>query len=320
MDVSVIISTYNRGSLLEKAIKSVLAQELGSPSFELVVVDNNSTDETKSVVESFAVNDSRVRYVFEERQGLSFGRNAGLAVAEAELVIYTDDDVVVTPNWVGKFHENFLRYPDADFIGGKVLPLWEVQPEPWLDALMSPLALQDMGKEPFKVTLHDQRCLIGACLGVRRATFEKAGLFDTATQRVGDMVGSTEDYDWELKVWEKGGFGMYVPDIVCSAEVSAKRMVKSYHRRWHLGHGKFNAIARRPDYEGGSFRLLDVPAFMYRQFFQACMSYVAALLHSRHREAFRQENLVLFYFGFMRQRWLAHLPRRDARSVPARTA
>lgn len=320
MDISVIISTYNRCDLLARAISSILAQEPDTPPFELIIVDNNSTDGTKHAVDSFLVRDARVRYIFEKRQGLSYGRNAGLAAAEGQFIIYTDDDVVVTPNWVRKFHEASLRYPDAGFLGGKVLPIWEVEPEPWLDALAPPLALQDMGNETVKVTLDHQRCLIGACLGIRRATFDKAGLFDPATQRVGDSIGSTEDYDWELNVWKTGGYGLYVPDIVCSAEISAKRMAKSYHRRWHLGHGKFNAISRRPEYEGGRFRLLDVPAFIYRQFVQSLLKNGACRLRGNSKDAFHHETFMLFYLGFIRQRWQAVLsPRRDRNAVTPRT-
>lgn len=317
MDISVIISTYNRCDLLGRAISSILAQEPGTPDFELIVVDNNSTDSTRSVVESFLTKDPRVQYVFEKRQGLSFGRNAGLSAAQGKLIIYTDDDVIVTPNWVRNFYQAFLCHPDADFLGGKVLPIWETEPEPWLDALAPPLALQDMGDKPVKVTLHHQRCLIGACLGIRRSTFDKAGLFDPATQRVGDTIGSTEDYDWELSVWKSGGYGLYVPDIVCSAEVSAKRMRKSYHRRWHLGHGKFNAISRRPEYEGGKFRILDVPAFIYRQFVESLVK--SALLHIRgqKRDAFYHETFLFFYYGFIRQRWTSIFSLRRGRNTVA---
>lgn len=320
MDISVIISTYNRCDVLGRAISSILAQETDTPPFELIVVDNNSTDDTQQVVNSFLAKDARVRYIFEKRQGLSYGRNAGLSAAEGQFIIYTDDDVVVTPNWVRKFHEAFLRYPEASFLGGKVLPIWEADPEPWLDALAPPLALQDIGNELVKVTFDHQRCLIGACLGIRRTTFDKAGLFDPATQRVGDSIGSTEDYDWELSVWEKGGYGLYVPDIVCAAEVTAQRMMKSYHRRWHLGHGKYNAISRRPEYEGGKFRLLDVPAFVYRQFFRSLLRSTISHLRGNDKDAFYHETFVLFYFGFIRQRWQTMLsPRRDRKAVAPRT-
>ena len=315
MDISVIISTYNRCDLLGRAISSILAQEADTPPFELIVVNNNCTDDTSKVIDSFVSRDARVRTVFEKRQGLSYGRNAGIAAAQGQFIIFTDDDVVVTPNWVRKFHEAFLQYPDAAFFGGKVLPIWELEPESWLDALSPPLALQDMGNQPVKVTFEVQRCLIGACLGIRRSTFDKVGLFDPATQRVGDSIGSTEDHDWELSVWETGAYGLYVPDIVCAAEISANRMTKSYHRRWHFGHGKFSAISQRSEYAGGRFQVLDVPAFMYRQIVQYAFRTVIARLRGREKEAFNYETFVHFYSGFIRQRWRSALSGRGRQST-----
>jgi hypothetical protein len=134
---------------------------------------------------------------------------------------------------------------------------------------------------------------------------------------VGNAVGSTEDYDWELSVWKKGGHGMYVPDVVCATEVSGKRMVKSYHRRWHLGHGKFNAIARRSEYEGGAFRLLDVPAFMYRQLGEAVFQYLGSIMHGKFVQAFRHENQLFFCLGFIRERWKQQLFGRGKALPPA---
>src|ERR1043165_5266525 len=94
LDISVIISTYNRSDMLPGALESVLAQEAGDVRYELIVVDNNSTDKTREVVESFiARGHENVRYIFEGKQGLSHARNAGIAAARSPLIVFTDDDV-----------------------------------------------------------------------------------------------------------------------------------------------------------------------------------------------------------------------------------
>src|SRR5690349_5231481 len=100
-DVSVCICTYNRCQTLRSALESVLGQEADGVRFEVIVVDNNSTDDTKQVVESFVRRGhSNLRYSFEGRQGLSHARNAGIAVARSPLVAFTDDDIRVAPDWV----------------------------------------------------------------------------------------------------------------------------------------------------------------------------------------------------------------------------
>lgn len=300
-----MLSTYNRGALLEKALEKLVAQRSGI-EYEILVVDNNSTDQTSQIIHSFVERDSHFRYVFEGRQGLSYARNAGIETAQADAIAFTDDDVEATPDWIQTIHEALLRYPAADFIGGRVLPQNGGPLPAWARPTLAPFALQDLGDQPFQVSKERRRVLIGACLVVRRGALDKAGLFSTKTQRVKDSVGSTEDGDWENKVWEYGGYGVYVPDIVCYAELPKDRLAKSYHRRWHLGHGKFNAKAERPDWDGAR-RLLDVPLFMYRQAVEAALQLTRFRLARNEAEAFERECDLLFYIGFMKERWRAHL-------------
>jgi glucosyl-dolichyl phosphate glucuronosyltransferase len=309
MDISVVMSTYNRCDLLDQDIQALLNQQTDGLEYEVIVVDNNSTDKTAAKIASHAERDSRLRYIFEPRQGVAYGRNAGIAAARAGVIAFCDDDVYVAHDWLEKIHHALDLYPEAEFVGGKVLPVWRQPPPRWIMTKMGPLALQDYGEEPMRVSMENARCLVSACLAVRRRALDRAGLFPLETQRVKDSVGSSEDYEWELEVWKYGGHGMYVPAIICYCEVPASRLVKSYHRRWHLGHGKFNALARRRDFEGGRWRFLDVPAFLYRQLASAALGAVAESIKGNSAAAFEQENYLLFYFGFIRERWKSQLSR-----------
>lgn len=316
MDISVVMSTYNRCDLLDQDLEALLAQKTNGLEYEIIVVDNNSTDKTAEKVASYASRDSRVRYIFEGRQGVAYGRNAGISAARADIIAFCDDDVYVASDWLQRMYDALQRYPDADFVGGQVVAVCKHPLPPWIDTKMAPLALQDYGQEPIRVSMEHQLCLVSACLGVRRATFQKVGLFPLETQRVKDSIGSSEDYHWEFEVWKSGGHGIYVPGIISYCEIPPSRLVKSYHRRWHLGHGKFNALGRRRDFEGGRWRFLDVPAFMYRQL---AGSFVAMLSHTLKRNwplAFEQENLVFFYLGFIRERWKEQLFRRGPKNQP----
>jgi len=306
MDISVVMATYNRCASLDQAIQALLNQRTNGLEYEVIIVDNNSNDGTAAKVQAYAAQDRRLNYVFEPRQGVAYGRNAGINVATGALIAFCDDDVWVAPDWLQRLYDALGKYPDADFIGGKVIPVWKKAPPQWLKADMPPLALQDRGDVPFRVTQENQICLISACLGVRRRALERAGLFDPETQRVKDGVGSTEDYDWELKIWQKGGHGMYVPDAICYCEIPQTRMQKAYHRRWHFGHGKFSALARHREFDGRR-RLLDVPLFLYRQIIEAAVKTPICLLTGKHHEAFERETYLLFCLGFIRQRWKTQL-------------
>jgi glycosyltransferase involved in cell wall biosynthesis len=306
MDLSVVLSTYNRSGVLGNALEKLAAQETNGIDYEILIVDNNSTDDTKQMVLSFVDRDRHFRYIFEKRQGLSHARNAGIEAAQSDVIVFCDDDVEASPTWVQQNYEASVRFPDADYIGGRVLPIWGGPVPTWVHQRMAPFALSDLGDQALIVSPQKPHCLVGASLACRRRAFEKAGLFSIETQRVKNSIGSTEDFDWQIKVWAYGGHGVYVPEIVCATEVPRNRLSKPYHRRWHLGHGKFNAIARRPDWDGKR-RLMGVPVFMYRQAMEAAGRWLKFALRGRSAEAFEEETTFLFYAGFFKQRWKTHL-------------
>ncbi|MBV9760466.1 MAG: glycosyltransferase family 2 protein [Acidobacteriaceae bacterium] len=316
MDVSVVLSTYNRCEVLARALERLASQEAAGIEYEVIVVDNNSSDNTRQVAEGFAARDGRFRYLFEGRQGLSHARNAGIGAAQAEAIAFTDDDVEAAGDWILQIHKALLRYPEAEFVGGRVLAAGDTSFPAWAHAKMGPFALQDLGDKPVMVNRSHRRCLIGACLAIRARSFSKAGLFSTATQRVEDGVGSTEDADWEAQVWNRGGHGMYVPDIVVHSPLSKERLIKAYHRRWHLGHGKFNARGRRPELETAR-RWLDVPAFMYRQAVESAIHFAMLAARGRRAEAFERENALLFCMGYAGERWRTHLTHLPGSRRPA---
>lgn len=299
------MSTYNRGRLLEGAIASVLDQrDPGTPPFELIVVDNNSTDGTRGVVEQFMRRDARVRYEFEPRQGLSHARNAGIAAARAALLAFTDDDVRAEPDWVAAVVRAFDEHPDAAAVGGRVLPVWPAPPPGWLTRdHWAPLALVDHG--PASMTIDSERpvCLIGANLAVRRALFEEIGGFETGFQRVKDGIGSLEDHEFMLRLLAAGRRALYDPRIVIHAEIQPNRLDRSYHRRWHAGHGHFHALLRSEHMERTRRgTVFGVPAHLFRQAIGDAAGWVKAAAARDAARAFHHEVRLRFFVGFFRTR------------------
>ena len=107
---SVVICTYNRASLLPTALQTVCEQALDCTEYEVLVVDNNSTDETRFVTESFMQRYSNVRYCFEPQQGLSYARNRGWREARGKYVAYTDDECKVPPQWLTVAKEVIIKH------------------------------------------------------------------------------------------------------------------------------------------------------------------------------------------------------------------
>ena len=315
VDITVVISTYNRCERLRHALESLLAQQTYGVTWEAVVVDNNSTDDTRAVVESFiAGHHARYGYVFEPKQGLSFGRNAGIAHATVPIVAFTDDDIRPAPDWVRQIKKRFDEHPEADFIGGKVLPRWLNTPPAWLTPdHWSPVALVDYGDEAFLVNNERPYCLVGANVAFRRGVFDRVGLFAPNLQRVRDGIGSSEDYDMQMRVWRAGGQGLYAPDVVVSSDVEPERATKAYHRSWYAGHGRFSAVMRLkecmtsdgrlvPERTQAS-RLFGVPSFVYVEMFNSVGRWLNAAVHRDESSAFYHENRARHCLYYIRQRY-----------------
>jgi glycosyltransferase involved in cell wall biosynthesis len=303
-DISVIICTYNRSDLLSRAIESLLAQDCAGLRYELLVVDNHSTDATRQICEAFvARREIAVRYLFEPEQGVSYARNTGIREAKAPVLAFSDDDVCVSRDWLAAIKRAFDEHKEIAGVGGKVLPIWQQTPPPWLTrSHWMPLALQDYGDAALRVDAGNPLCLITANLALRRQVFERIGLFSPTLQRVKNSIGSMEDHELHSRLWKAGYQEIYRPDVVVGAVVEPERLTREYHRRWHKGHGHFYALMRDPEFESSVGRLFDVPAHLYKQALLDGLGWSADRLSRNHQQAYGRENRLWFFYGFLQQR------------------
>ncbi|HEY0780016.1 MAG TPA: glycosyltransferase, partial [Gemmatirosa sp.] len=272
------MSTYNRAALLGDAVRSLLALDPATPPYEVVIVDNNSTDDTRAVVEALIPESGgRLRYVFEGRQGVAYGRNTGAAVARAPVIVFTDDDVRASPGWLVAYARAFAEHPEVDYAGGPVKPMWPKPAPAWLThAHSSPLALIEHGAEGFVVTRENFCVFVTANLAVRRDAFEAVGRLDPKFQHEPGAVTAIEDHELQIRLQASGRRGWYEPEAVIRAEVQANRLTKAYHRRWAFDHGRVHARVAPPGHQfdgsctftpepPGARKLLGAPLWMYRQ-------------------------------------------------------
>jgi glycosyltransferase involved in cell wall biosynthesis len=305
LDLSIVICTHNRSKLVRSAVEHLLAQQTSALEMEIIVVDNNSTDDTAEVVQAL-LRGARMEtaYLFERAQGISYARNTGWRRARAPIVAFTDDDVEVAPDWTERIVRAFEEHPETDCVGGKVLPHWPFEPPRWLTRdHWAPLAILDYGDMPLRLDHDDPRCLVGANFAFRRSALKRIGGFSAAVQRVKDGIGSIEDHEFLIRLWDSGGHALYLPELVVVAPVDVPRMTKSYHRRWHYGHGHFHAIMRSPSLERSSTgHLFNVPAHLYRQLLVDAASWLSYTVRGRTDDAFVHENGVRFFCGFFQTR------------------
>ena len=303
-DVSVVVATYNRCEVVRGAVESLMNQDSRGTSYEVIVVDNNSTDATRRTLEELCTNYENLSYHFEPQQGVSYARNRGIAAARAPILAFTDDDIKPAPDWVASISDAFRKFPDADCIGGKVLPQTASEFPDWLTSKhWTPLALLDMGDEPIVLDVLNGPGLVAANLAVRAAVFKDVGLFQPELQRVKSFIGSLEDHEFELRLGAAKKRLMYVPELVVYAQVLDERLNKAYHRRWYRGHGYFYALMRNEKFESSKARLFDVPSHLYRRTCSNVFDWVRYRLSSNEELQLQQELELQFFWGFFRKRF-----------------
>ncbi len=315
IDITLLVCTYNRSDDLREMLETALKQETGGEfAYEVLVVDNNSTDDTRSVVEEFIARGyENLRYLFESRQGKSYALNTGLNAARGSIFTICDDDFILPEDWLKNIFAAFGAHPEVSFVSGKVLPAWQGEPPSWLTPEhWSAIALTDYGEKEFYADENNQICLL-AC-SFRMADVKAVGGYNPKLGVTKNQIGGTEDFDILKRLWKSGRKGIYLPHIWFYHKVSPNRYTKEYHRRWHTGHGIFYAAMREEEFEKATVRLFDVPAHMYRQAAKDVVNYFKYSLQRREAETFRHETKLRFFKGFFRFRRKEFLASAERRS------
>ena len=239
--LDVIIATYNRCDLLATALKSLLAARRPEGlSIAVTVVDNNSKDETRAVVQAIASSDTPfpIRYIFEPKQGRSAALNSGIQSTHGDLIGMIDDDEEVDLSWFEVIHRTFGR-SEVDYIGGPCRGNWDIFVRPkWVHETSAVLGIMNFGPREVRYGTDECRGIpMGGNSVYRRKVFSRVGLYNTAIGRSSKGLESCEDSEMFERVARSGAKGLYVPDLVIYHYIPESRLRRNYHRRWHFGHG-----------------------------------------------------------------------------------
>ena len=270
--ISVVVCTYNRCEPLAAMLQT--ACELAIPAdlrWELLVVDNNSTDETRAIAERYR-EQLPIRYIFEPRQGKTIALNRAVHEATGSLLIFTDDDVRLDPDWLSEMVRASVAYPDAGWFGGRVEPYWPAGRPAWL----RPESLAVLGGFFVTHDLGDQERRygstaaepIGANMAVRRETFERIGLYREDLGPSGERRGTHDDSELIWRAREATILGVYVPTAHCEHLVAASRSTWRSFFRYGVAKGENQArVSTEPARKGWRRRVL---SYALRAVFQAC--------------------------------------------------
>jgi len=304
MPISVVIGTYNRARLLKGTLEALGSQEVPDPlEWEIVVVDNNSSDTTPQVVTEFSRTTAiPVRYVFEPRQGLSHARNRGIEEARGSILAFTDDDVLPAPDWIRQLAAAIDRW-NAHGVGGRILPRWSAAPPRWLTdnrRLLNRLAIMDFeASRLLALPLEPRPQVWGANMAFRRELFEKVGGFDPRLGIVGTKLFRGEETDLVSRALECGLRIAYDPVLTVFHRIGPHRMRKAYFRKLMFDHAQLEARLE-PVVSGRAF--LGAPLWSYRAALTDFWRWVGLAL-LRRSEAFDQHLAWLSSVGRLSGYW-----------------
>jgi glucosyl-dolichyl phosphate glucuronosyltransferase len=234
--LSIITPTLNRADLLKLLIKSFVGQDISPEQFEIIVVDNGSSDSTRQEVEAAIANNKShiIRYVHEPEPGLLSGRHRGALEAKGKILVFTDDDIEATPHWLSAIANTF-EDPDVHLVGGPSLPLFETMPPQWIIPYCSirdehltcgSLSLLDLGDQIQQV---DPINIWGLNFAIRKKTLFELGGFhpDCIPKHLQQFQGDGET-GLSFKIREAGYKAIYHPNAMVYHIIPSGRLTVEY--------------------------------------------------------------------------------------------
>jgi glycosyltransferase involved in cell wall biosynthesis len=294
MSASIVICTYNRGESLQETLEN-LDHGLIVPNtpLEIIVVDNNSSDNTRDLVNQH-LRKARIetRYIFEKRQGKSYALNRGVNEAKGDIVCFTDDDVLVRRDWIINIMKVFDETGCA-CVGGKILlRLGKTRPE-WLgDKMMEQFGLLDLGNDLLFLKTPK---LYGANIAVRKSVFRDHGYFDVNLGPKAEKMHDSEDISFINKLIRGGEKVLYSPDVVIEHVVPAKHIEKSYFRKRAFYQAELKGM-NEVSAEGRN--IFGIPLYMLREAITTAME-IMYLRFVSPVISFQKEMLLVDRIGFM---------------------
>jgi glycosyltransferase involved in cell wall biosynthesis len=327
MRLDVVIATYNRSWLLQRTLVSLqAADQPDALDVGITVVDNQSTDNTRDVVESFMEQfDRRLQYVYEGRPGKSQALNTGIARTHGDLIAMVDDDEEVDRRWLMTIAEAF-QDPRTDFIGGPYLPRWDTERPDWVGSSYrsaigwseSGALIKQFGEPGFN------GMMMGGNAVIRRRVLERVGPYAVDLGRTpGGRLLSCEDEDMFARLLEAGARGFYRPDLIIYHFVFPERLTKRYFRRWCFWRGVSRGVLDRRRPVPVRY-LLGVPRYLVGVAFRGAIDNIRLLFTDREpARMFNNElawwDLAGFIYGKHGSRIEQFVNRRRVLSAAERT-
>lgn len=248
MDVTIAICTRNRAQVLDGALASVARMRIPEGiSWELVIVNNASTDDTETIIGKYA-NSLPIRYHVEPRPGVSNARNRAVGAAAGTYMAWTDDDVLLDKEWLAAYLNAFRRWPEATLFGGRITPLLEEPVPDWLreswDLVADAFARRDFGDEPLPLTLEGNRLPFGANFAARTNELRVHPFDPKLGPAPGKVILGEEMVLFEA-ILRSGRTGYWVPEAKVLHRIPQPRQTLQFLGSFYTALGRGNAYRER---------------------------------------------------------------------------
>lgn len=265
MRLSVIVCTWNRREQLKAALASIAASQLPpSVDWEVLIVDNNSTDGTPATCEEFLrSHPGRFRYIQEPRPGKSFALNTGIENSQGEILAFTDDDVEVSPQWLAEILRTIDAWNCAG-VAGRIIATWSHPKPRWFSdsgpySLMAVIVSYEFGDTAHETTVPP----FGANLAFKREVFARYGLYRTDIGPITEKKVGGEDTEFCRRVFSGGDKLVYAPQAIVYHPVDEARLTKKYFQAWYHAFGQ--AITRAAGVQPEMPTFANAPRYLYRK-------------------------------------------------------
>lgn len=241
--ISFVICTYNRAQYLKDTLHSLLENEADPDRFEVLIVDNNSSDETPDIAHTYIDNypNHDIQYVKEPQQGLSSARNRGIKEAKYPIITFLDDDISTDIDFINNWLHFFDTHPNAQCAGGKIEVQFDDSRPHWMSHFLLPLlGHHDLGGRIKKYKRH--RYPFGGNMAFKRSVFDQHGFFDTELGRKGDQLKASEEKEFFQRLKKTNTDIYYVPNAMLYHRVDKQRLTKEYIKRQAIGLGQSIAL------------------------------------------------------------------------------
>jgi len=241
-ELTIAVCTYNRADFLASCLQH-LARQQTNHIYEVLVIDNHSTDNTTAVCKDIQAQfpELQFKYFLETQQGLSFARNLAIEQARGKYLSYLDDDAYAHPNYVQELCQYLDQHPEVMGLGGKITPQYQQQAPNWMSKYLLPLvAGLDMGHTP--KAFSKRKFPIGANMAFRKSVLQELGGFNTELGRKGSFLGSGEEKDLFLRMKKQNLSIFYVPTVQVAHYIPVSRTQASYIQQMAHGIGTSEAL------------------------------------------------------------------------------